>query len=965
MEYIIRITVIAECSQFGSNMNVIPILAEYPTIRVLMQNVHVSVNNVTAVLSNLKSLIDEFKKDLGKFRKKLTTKRLKMGYELDVREDRAQSVAESAESNFISALESPTKFSAQPRKGSVSTGNSYTTTTITTTIKSMSLPRHSRNKSITSSKQHHGKKSDTTSINTNYSKKSANNHHHHRHNSHHHRYNSSNTSNMSHNVAGPTRQLITKDKKDVWGVGKTGSSLSYVLRAGLFALNLLPKNGVSSLTLLTDGVVKSNIQDGSVIRQLTAENIACNVIQIGQDKSFFPGLNFGFVPDVEVLEFLTNATHGVFTYAENCPPLPSEESTTDIFSLPPNIYHHRYMLKEIHLDHFSRRKIREAAAQKSKSAVENDGSSASERTSSSSNSSNAMGGASAILGIPHVGRRAFPWDPISKPIVDDVVRLKFKEYFLPIECWHFMRARLRQGFVLHSISFADEPKLMGSTKSTTLNKTADDLPNFQTKQNVLIVFILRWQPNITVQYTIKALWTSSLRYYLKTIAQERMIHIPEDPQDVDINDSMFNCMRAPKAEIIIKSTSTFSHMLHNWDNIQRRNQMMAVQGGNATIDFMGAPGFIKVGKMKRFLERLAEADSLLKQLVQFNMSDKSHITVQQQFDSDTSSNNAEWLAQLNYIQKFSSHWTKLEKSDLRFFNTCWYDENFFNLILVGNRASPMDYQQDQPQQRQQIILMSNNDASVIQIHGKLEQWSTFMSEDHQVYIKLLNIDETMHTLKTAQSPNGNSKRLTSNALQHTNTRKHVVLQFCEVRVIRETDCVLCIKLMFFNADADQRQYITDELQNLFSLSHQNLLVQTLTGLEVKNVPSASVGMHDIEENEYNLQFINLPVKVTKRPLSSLLIRDDSHFLPASHIKGSDLELEKYNATCDTSMTPWYINPALILTGEYIVRNYLYQYTWHWDAQDVPNDKQLYGRYFVPVLDLAFDHITVIRLDQVS
>jgi hypothetical protein len=961
MEYIIRITVIVECSQFGSNMNVIPILAEYPTIRVLMQNVHVSVNNVNSVLSDLKGLIDEFKKDLGKFRKKLTMKRSKMGYELDVRENHAQSVAESAESNFTSALDSPTKFSAQSRKGSLSTNASVT--------KSISL-RHSRNKSITLSKQQHGKKSETT---TSSSKKSASNHHHHRHHSHHHRYNSSNTSNSgtSQTIAGPTRRSITKDKKDVWGVGKTGSSLSYILRSGLFALNLLPKDGQSSLILLTDGVVKSNIQDESVIRQLTTENIACNVIQIGQHKSFFPGLNFGFVPDNEVLEFLTSATHGVFAYADDCPPIISEELTTDIFSSPPNIYHHRYMLNEIHLDHFSRRKIKENATQKSKPSAENDGSSTAETTTSVSNSSAGIGGASVILGMPHIGTRVFPWDPISKPIVEDVVRLKFKEYFLPNECWHFMRARLRQGFVLHSISFADEPKPMGANKSTGLNKqVSEGLPNFQTKQNVLIVFILRWQPSITVQYTIKALWTSSLWYYLKTIAQERMVHIPEDPQAIDTNDNIFNCMRAPKAEIIIKSTSTFSHMLHNWDQIQRRNQMMAVQGSNATIDLIGAPGFIKVGKMKRLLERLAEADSMLKQLVQFNLSDKSHIAVQQQFDSngfDSNANNsnAEWTAQLNYIQKFSSHWSKLERSDLRFFNMCWYDESYFNLILVGNntvsRDPTMDYQIDLQQQNNQVILMGDNDNNIIQIHGRLERWSTFMSEDHQVYIKLLNIGETMHALKTTHSPNANSKRPTSSA-SYAYTRKHVVPQFCEVRVIRETDCVLCVKLMFFNANTCQRQGIIEELQTLFNAYQQNPLVQTLTALEVKSVPSTIV--RGIEDNEYNLELINIPVKVTKRPLSSLLIRDDSHFLPTTNNKSSDLEIAKYNATADTNKAPWYVNPAMILTGEFIVRNYLYQYTWHWDTQDIPNDKQPYGRYFVPVQNLAFDHIAVVRLEQV-
>ncbi|KAI8095414.1 hypothetical protein BDF21DRAFT_373586 [Thamnidium elegans] len=951
MEHIIRITVIAECSQFGSNMNVIPILAEYPTMRVLIQNVLVSVNNVSAVLKNLKDSINTFKKDLGKFRKKLTMKRSK-GYALDVRGDHAQTVTESAESNFSASLESPTKSNTQLRKNSVISikGNDH-----------LQPSKHTRNKSIT--KQI--KKSDSNSA-----KKTSHHHHHHRH--------SSASVVGSSNAAGPMKRSTAKDKKDVWGVGKTGSTLSYILRAGLFALNLLPKDGQPSLILMTDGVVKSNIQDESVIRQLTSEHVSCNVVQIGQEKGFFPTLNFGFVPDNEILEYLTTATNGNFMFAENCPPIAS--STTDdgneFFSEPPNVYHHRLLLKEIYLDkvHSSRQ------SRKNKDSNNSPGQNKSGEISKESSTSNVVDMASSSV-RPHREHRLFPWDPLSQPIVEDIGMCKFKEYFLPTECWHFMRARLRQGFLLHSVTLIDETKPVMGVRASTQGRYAgqildeDNINNtYQKKESVVIVFVLHWQPSITVEYRIKSLWTSSLRHYLRTLSlnQERLINIPEEPRLLD-SDNIFTCMRAPRAQIFIKSTASFTHMLSNWDQSQRRNQMMAVQGAKANVDLNGSPGSIKVGKMKRLLERLSETDGMLKQLVQFNLSEKINTSTTTTTTTTTTTNfntnetiskggihqikastsSGDWSAQLNYIQKFSSHWAKLDRSELRVFNMCWYDEQYFNLI-IGSSMTPYnikDYRLDGT--HTMGAEFDEIQVALNLIYSKLENWSTFMSEDQQVYIKILNINETLYSSKSHPM---DKKSLD---LPMNSGRKQIVPQFCELRVVRETDKVLCIKLMFFNIDLRHRHCITQELQDLLNTeAQQHGLHQTLASLEIKNPIVNGLGIEEEIES-------NTTVTLAKRPLSSLLMRDGIHFLPTS----GELEYGKLSAThgnhgpSHPNKSLWFINPALLLTGEFIVRNYLLQYTWHWDAREITNEKYLTNRYMVPILSLAFEHISVTRLEQ--
>ncbi|KAI9483439.1 MAG: hypothetical protein EXX96DRAFT_142328 [Benjaminiella poitrasii] len=948
IESTIMITVIAECSQFGSNMNVIPILAEYPTMRVLLQNVTVSVNNVSIILSNLKESIDAFKKDLGKFRKKLTIKRLKLGYELDVRDDHTQSVTENTALNFNLSKSSGSIFAKpstrQHRKNSVSI--SKLSSTIIQTPQSQ---HRSRSKSVSYGKQQN-KKADNGS----YKKSNTSNHHHHKHSS------TTAIGSDSSNIRGPIRQSIIKDKKDVWGVGKTGSSLAYILRAGYLALKLFPEKGQSSIFLLTDGVVKSNIQDESVIHQLTAENIICNAIQIGQYGDFFPGLNFGFVPDNEILEYITNATQ--------------EE---DSMSRMPNMYHYRYTLKEVYLDYINAcqllRKKKENGNEEQTKSIEN-----------SSPLSKIHGITNLVSNtVPLFGQRTFPWDPLAVPITEDFGRLKFKEYFLPTECWHFMRARLRQGFVLQSVSFVEEARpatnKMGSNGTLRKQVSIEGLPNFQKKQNVLIIFILRWQPNITVQYSIKALWTSSLRNYLKSIsvAQDKKIHIPEEHYVLD-NDNLFNFMRAPKAEIIVKSTASFSHMLHNWDSFQRRRQMMAVQGsGGSTNDLANEPRFVKVGKMKRFLEKIVESDSMLKQLVQFNITEKMHINVTQAQNNSYSNftvSAIEKLFQSGYIQKFSTHWAKLERSEMRVFNACWYDEDSFNLIIkntpiFGTQSrSQAESNNIYLQQSHQTITYNNElddvQFSWNQICDKLERWSTFTSEDQQAYIKLLNVDETLsvfnlQTFENNVNGSSNTKKFTTanNIPSLNNTKKYIVPKFCELRIIRETDHILYIQLSFFNSNDSQRQLLIESLKHLLTARYSINQNQTLTELEIKSRPDTADGaIIDIYHDN-----INANILLTKRPLSRLLMRDNSHYLPVTTVN-NDAELSK--VTNPNNIKPfWYIDSAMILTGEFIVRNYLRQYVWHWDAQDVIYDKQTYRYHFKPILNLAFENIVATRLEQ--
>ncbi|KAI9279991.1 hypothetical protein BY458DRAFT_337791 [Sporodiniella umbellata] len=815
VEHSISITVIAECSQFGSNMNVIPILAEYPTMRVLLQNIQVTSNNSASVLKTLHTSINKFKMDLGNFRKKLTVKRSKLGYELDVRRDHSQTVDDTSSNYNIPAMDSGKQQSKLDARE--------------TTIQK----RPEINKKYESARHHRLPSSSGSPFPLTPSPLTT-----------------SGSAVFTSHSPGPNKRPSTKDhnhRKDVWGVGKTGSNLSYILRAGLFALNLLPKQGKRSLVLITDGVVKSNISDETIVQQMTVEDISCSMIQVGQADGFFPGLNFGFIPDNEILKFVASVTHGHFMYADECTPV-----QTSVVSTQPNCYHQKLLFHEIYLDKASTPRL---TSRKKEDIVEVE----EEDT-----------------------QRVFPWDPFSTPINEDTGLLKYKEYFLPTECWHFIRARLRQGFALNSVSLFDESNKSPSKPPSNSRKS----DGFQ-KERVIIVFVLRWQPQMTVEYRIKSLWTSSLRRYLKSISQQdSLVHIPEDP-NTECGDSLFSCMRAPKAEILVRATTSFSHMLHNWESFQRRSQMMAVQGAKSSTDLSSTPGFIKVGKMKRLLERLAESDTMLKQLVQFNQNEKS-------LETELNANTA----------KFSSLWSKLDRSDLRTFNMCWYDEKTVSLIIncADSLYDSMQFYLDD------ALDYDETELFLCQIYSRLEEWASYMSDDKQTCIKTLTSEGSCMLSSVEKS-----------------LSRQGVPQFCEVRVVRETDRLICVRFLFFNTESRIQQTTVDDVLSMLNCSQ----------ISKEKTPTEAV-------------FVNA---ATKRPLSSLLLRDNAHFALKNH------DVEPKNSKL------WFINPAHLLTGEFIVRNILQQNTWHWDVQDVHNHLEYHNKSFASLIDLAFEYISFNRSEN--
>ncbi|KAI7869277.1 hypothetical protein BDF14DRAFT_1880142 [Spinellus fusiger] len=913
-EPLLHLTVIAECSQFGSNMNVIPILAEYPTMRVLIQDTCVTRHNISRVLETLQESIQIFQHDLGIFRKELKKRRSKLGYTLDVRTDHSFVVEEGVSTDFeVNTLDPLYINNLGPLEKEVSKKNDKKKND----KKSVKL----NSKTVPSRlNQVHRQESSTASTARHVQPTHQNAPHHSTF--HHHRTNS-----MSVNVQRSIKS-IAGEKKDVWGVGKSGSSLAYILRAGLLALNLQPLGGKPSIVLITDGVVKSNLQDESILQQLSSEDIACNIVQMGSKNVFAPGCNFGFVADNEILTFVAKATGGQFMYAEQCPSYFFGNGTGD-FSIPssvhssrrescsemlsPNMYHINFLIKEICLD-----RIR----------LENKGMNGSGRVNDLPFD---LSRDSLSHGVPDFsidnraqsydeqGNRtmassiAFPWDPYSQPSVVEKKLLKYQEYYLPTEFWHVFSARIRQGFCLSSIVFDD------NRSRRTANAPEDILSK---KERVMITLVLNWHPNITIEYRIRANWSSTWSKYLKGTSPLHENSLPtvllEDELTLD-EEGMLNCMKAPKVEILIRANSSFAHMLQNWEVFQRRSQMMGIVTGSIGIgDFSGSPIFLKVGQLKKLLIRISETDAMLKTLVSIN-SPYSQGTIYQQ--------------QSEFIKQFETIWDNINDSEFRPFSRYWYDEHCFDIIVDYSISYKSTYK----------MVDESNDFmtnTLLQLNKKLSAWMTITKKD-SVYIKILNL-EKMWQEETSAPTNIYTDLLQTSVKLNSGPRlANKYMQFCEVRICRDKDRIISVRLLFFNTSISRREEVIEEVKRMLII-HPVEQESTMRELEVK-----SAATPDSDENQL------VSVKIIHRPISLLLMRDAEHYMAsAEQIENQQTQINKM----------WYINSTFWLTGEFLVRNYLYHRAWHWEVEDYQTDIYVQNK-LMGLQALAFDYLCKARLSQ--
>lgn len=817
----------ADCSQFASNMNVIPMLAEHPTMRVFMQNVVVNMHNVRDVIDQLYSEFLAFQKDTTNFRHFLKRKRSNQEYDLDVGGVGPREVSE---------LETPSIPALKTQR---------TESDLSTAGKEEEQEMH---------------------------------------------------------VAEGEETSYHSSKREVWGVGKSGANLSRILHAGHFALKLLPADGRPQLILITDGTMKSNVNDNTFVRQFSDEDVTCHIIQVGSAKSFVPGRNFGFVPDNEILAFLTRATGGSLLYADECKQIardqtPHEQSRAEnlnddnIHNLadsvlqylpadnndysPPNMYHCKFLFREttlvrspdVYLQPNDRRDINQARDQS--------------------------------MEKQQAGQN-FPWDPHSYPPQPPLRLLKYREYPLPAEFSHVIATRTREGFTLQSVSFDDGTGV--KTLDTALRSLkAPDLSAIK-KERIQIVMALHWQPNIVIEYRIRATWLPMVIGPSSQLKNDPML----------LHSNIFGRSKAPRAEIFVRTDAEFAHMLQNWDIFRRRAQMMGVVTGATFFnDSYNAPVYAKTEKLRSYLIDIFEDDEVLKSLIGFN--GKYLQSLASSLSSTVEHRSLEASQQRDaYLVSFHEFWDKLNASSTRARTRSWYDHDFIDL-LIGNVSPYMSPKLTSAYNQEFISNVETevNDALEI-IRTALSRNMDFEGQDG-TFVKVMN-----RMIMNVESKDDNALDYFSYSLGYPPS-------FYEVRVRREYGRLVSLRLLFFNMDVNARQRIKGQLMYLLKTSQET-------------------------SSAYNY--------LCERPFSSLLMRDPKHFQDMMEPTVS----RRPRTTIMTRKRTWYLPPVLWLTSEYIVRDYLRHMTWSWQTDNY-QDQYHKENKMMPVHDLAFQFLCQARLDQ--
>ncbi|XP_078141687.1 SZT2 subunit of KICSTOR complex [Centroberyx gerrardi] len=136
--------------------------------------------------------------------------------------------------------------------------------------------------------------------------------------------------------SGPHGGNMDEQPQRKQGVTMVSADMGLVsmVRQGILALQLLPPNSSAGIIIITDGV--TSVPDVAVcetlLNQLRSGTIACSFVQVGGAYSY--DCSFGYIPNVELMKFISLATFG--SYLPSCP-------EPDLDSQEMNAYHKAFL----------------------------------------------------------------------------------------------------------------------------------------------------------------------------------------------------------------------------------------------------------------------------------------------------------------------------------------------------------------------------------------------------------------------------------------------------------------------------------------------------------------------------------------------------------------------------------------------------------------------------------------------
>ncbi|KAI8070038.1 hypothetical protein BC940DRAFT_352597, partial [Gongronella butleri] len=333
-------------------------------------------------------------------------------------------------------------------------------------------------------------------------------------------------------------------------LGTNGANLTRIIYASIFAHELLGEKGKRLSILITDGAIQTSTEDCTMLQQLAEQNIVFHAVQVTAAHSFVPGHNFGFIPNNDILKYMTTATGGTHTFADQQARLKRPQFVVDLMRSNKIInLHHTIPASELKIPSFLNSYQQKYLLNQS-----------------TGKNHEIFNRAVPLASSENENIHNFPWDPTSRPPIVEWRLIKYKEYAIIAPLELILSARSREGFQMDRI---------------WLSKSIDQPSAVSNQVNLTVT--LHWHPCVIIEYRVKGSLAA---------ANEDQPH-----------ESICRRLKNIHAEIVVRGEGEFAHILQNWTYFRKQLQLHLMATGKNTRENQASRADV-LGKIERLVATL-------------------------------------------------------------------------------------------------------------------------------------------------------------------------------------------------------------------------------------------------------------------------------------------------------------------------------------------------------------------------
>jgi hypothetical protein len=381
--------------------------------------------------------------------------------------------------------------------------------------------------------------------------------------------------------------------------------------------------------------------------------------------------------------------------------------------------------------------------------------------------------------------------------------------------------------------------------------------------------------------------------------------------------SFYERARSPRVEIFIRSDAEFAHLIQHSHLLRRRFQMTRMM--QAMRQQQQQQGGAKAangvtGGVTLTAHAISKVEKL-KTYLQYLFEGDEMLTmlidpVHQYFSPWKKSEADRQEMDVDVLKtRFCSFGaTRFVSEDDRYQTRCWYDLECLDFLVGAETALVVRLVSEWAD----ITLIKNDNQQQEREKDDDDDGEDDMEGVLPSFVKFLGrtVEEDVDYTQLQQYPS-----------------------FCKIKIQHDYGCLITLGCLFFNSTPVIRQHVKAQLRVL---------------LESANA------------------------FVCERPFSSLLIRDQAHFVSTAMVSGSEKDLTKFTQQEQRrrhrleKKRSWFMPVGLWLTGEFIVHDYLWCARWIWHTRCDGRIVTQVPLVMVPSIDdLSYQFLCEARVQQVK